>query len=124
MNKKVYLAGGFKSGWQNKIKGEAPLFEYLDPSLHNIDDPNEYTAWDLNAVKDSEIIFAYMESSNPAGYALCLEVGFAKALGKTILFVEEHPSKSREKYFSMVRACSDKTFKDIELAIEYLKTLR
>jgi nucleoside 2-deoxyribosyltransferase len=122
MIKKVYLAGGFKSGWQEIVKSHAPSYVFLDPSLHDLDEPEEYTKWDLDAVQKSDIIFAYMESTNPAGYALSLEIGFAKALGKEIIFIEEHPNENRKRHFAMVRECADKNFKTLIEAIEYLKS--
>lgn len=84
----VYLAGGFRSGWQAKVKSKLPSYIFLDPSQHNIEDPAEYTRWDLNAIRQSDIVIGYMESTNPGGYSLALEIGFARALGKTVLLVD------------------------------------
>ncbi|WP_194736314.1 hypothetical protein, partial [Pseudomonas aeruginosa] len=86
--KKIYLAGGFSSGWQEIVKSKLKSFELLDPSAHGIENPAEYTSWDLEAVRASEILLANMEQTNPGGYALALEVGFAKALGKSIYLVD------------------------------------
>jgi hypothetical protein len=51
--------------------------------------PAEYTAWDLNAISECDWLCAFLESSNPSGYALALEIGFAKACAKKILLVDE-----------------------------------
>lgn len=121
-NKKtVYLAGGFKSGWQNKVKEVLSGWEIFDPSLHFLESPADYTKWDLEAVQKSCFILAYLEKDNPGGYALALEIGYAKALGKTILFVEEHPGKVRRKYFDMIREVSDYTYDSLNQAIDFLK---
>lgn len=117
----IYLAGGFKSGWQAKVVGQLPNYTFLDPSQHNIQDPVEYTRWDLNAVRACDIVLAYMESTNPGGYSLALEIGFAHALGKTVLLVDEIKDPSISKYFEMVRQCSVSIFSNLGQAIEYLR---
>ena len=123
MKQKIYLAGGFKSGWQAQAKNVLKKFELLDPSAHNIQDPKEYTDWDLAAVSRCDIVLANMEESNPGGYSLALEVGFAKALKKTIVLVDQITNPTVSRYFEMVRQVSDITFPDLELALEYLNLM-
>lgn len=118
----IYLAGGFRSGWQAKVMTEVPGYEYLDPSQHDIQDAAKYTRWDLDAVRMCDIVLAYMEPTNPGGYSLALEIGFAHALGKTVLFVDEIKDPSVRRYFDMVRQCSDHVFATLTQAIEYLRT--
>ncbi len=119
--KVIYLAGGFKSGWQNKVMTQLPIYDFLDPSQHNIKDAVEYTRWDLDAVRASDIVLGYMESTNPGGYSLALEIGFAHALGKTVLLVDEIKDPLVSKYFEMVRQCSGQVFNTLAQAIEYLR---
>lgn len=118
--KKLYLAGGFRSGWQDVAVAKLRGFELFDPSAHNIQDPTEYTRWDLDAVQQSDIVLANMEASNPGGYSLALEIGFAKALGKTIILVDQIEDPLISRYFEMVRQCSDHIFSSLDEAIEYL----
>ena len=119
-SKKLYLAGGFRSGWQSVAIAKLRGFELLDPSSHNIQDSAEYTRWDLDAIQLSDIVLANMEASNPGGYSLALEVGFAKALGKTIILVDQIEDPSISRYFEMVRQCSDRIFSSLDEAIKYL----
>lgn len=122
--RKVYLAGGFKSNWQAQVAASlAGSFELLDPSAHNIQDPAEYTRWDLEAVHQSDIVLANMESSNPGGYSLALEVGFAKALGKRIFLVDQVEDPSVKRYFEMVRQCSERVFPTLAEALDHLSSL-
>lgn len=105
---KVYLAGGFHSGWQDEvIKGLAdhPNVEFLDPRKTGLKSEWDYTRWDLDAIEDSDIVFACMEHDNPAGYDLMVEMGFAAALRKPIVFVETGVD-SRSKYYGMARQIS------------------
>lgn len=121
--KKVYLAGGFKSGWQSLVKDSCTQFHYFDPSLHNIADPAEYTNYDLEGVRECDIVFAFMEGSNPAGYALALEVGYAKGLGKLTIFVEEMLEHPKKRYFDMVRHACDYHLESLQDGIKCLETL-
>lgn len=120
--KTIYLAGGFRSGWQAKAKVFLLDFELIDPSLHNLEDPKEYTEWDLNAVRKSDIVLANMESTNPGGYALALEVGFAKALSKYIVLVDQIEDPKVDRYFEMVRQVADVVVNDLESAFRHLAT--
>jgi nucleoside 2-deoxyribosyltransferase len=113
----VYLAGGFHSRWQDVVRARLPDLEYLDPRDHNLESPEEYTAWDLQAVRQCDVVFGNMETSNPGGYALALEVGYAKALGKRIYLVDSLGDQGTGRYFEMVRQCADLTFEDLESAI-------
>ena len=121
----VYLAGGFHSGWQRKILASVPTLLYLDPSEHGLTDPVRYTKWDLDAIRRSDVVFAYLEATNPAGYALALEVGFAKGLGKTVILVDEKSSIDDQsaRHLSMVRAASDAAFSSLDEGVAYLKQL-
>lgn len=121
----VYLAGGFCSDWQDRVKLAVPEFEYIDPRQHNLSDPAEYTLWDLEGVAQSHIVFAYLENANPGGYALALELGYAKALNKVVIFIDEWASLEHEqaKYIDMLRAASTKVFSSLEEGINFLETL-
>lgn len=123
--RKIYLAGGFRSNWQAEVAFRlADSFELLDPSAHGIQDPIEYTQWDLDAVRRSDIVLANMEASNPGGYSLALEVGFAKALGKRIVMVDQIADLSVRRYFEMVRQCSERVFPTLGEALDYLAHLK
>lgn len=117
---KVYLAGGFRSGWQKKVKEMAPVAHYLDPSTSGLTDPVGYTKWDLAAIDGCDVIFAYMEEDNPGGYALGLEIGYAKAQDKFIIFINEKTSINR--YVPMLTAVASTVCADlIEGAAELRK---
>jgi nucleoside 2-deoxyribosyltransferase len=118
--KKVYLAGGFKSGWQAIVAAKLPRFDLFDPSAHDIENPAEYTRWDLEAISQCDIVLANMEASNPGGYSLALEVGFANALGKVIVLVDQIEDPTISRYFEMVRQCSDRIFATLDAAIDHL----
>jgi Nucleoside 2-deoxyribosyltransferase like len=122
----VYLAGGFQSGWQEKVKLAAPQFKYLDPRSHGLGNNAEYTLWDLEAIRRCDWVFAYLEATNPGGFALALEVGYAKALGKRVIFVDEKSLSDQHtgRYLTMVGATSDVNFDKLDEGVEFLQKLQ
>jgi len=121
----VYLAGGFQSGWQDKVMKKTLCLEYIDPRIHGLDDEKEYTEWDLSAISKSDVVFAYLEPTNPGGYSLALELGYAKALGKYIIFIDEKSTKNVtiSNYFGMVRSVANEVYVSLEEGIEGLSKL-
>jgi len=121
---KVYLAGGFRSSWQDTVIQEVNGLVFFDPRAHALSEKTEYTLWDLEAIRNCDILFGYFEADNPGGFALALEVGFAKALGKRIIFVDEK-SRSDDQmkhYLGMVHAVSDTVIDDLEQGIALLRS--
>ena len=124
-NIKVYLAGGMDSNWQsNVISDLKDNFIFFNPVDHQLDKSIEYTNWDLFFVNKCDILFAYMEKNNPSGFGLTLEVGYAKALGKIIILIDE---KSKENIqfrnkFQIVRSSASVVFDELSRGIEYLKS--
>jgi hypothetical protein len=114
----IYLAGGMKSNWQDKVIAACPppAFYFRDPRTHGLTDEKDYTKWDLAGIMDSQLVLAYMDSANPSGFGLSLEVGFARAMHRTIFYVCEDTT-DRQKYFGMVRACATRVFDSLDTAI-------
>jgi nucleoside 2-deoxyribosyltransferase len=106
---KVYLAGGLRSGWQDVVKASVPEHEYLDPRIDKPKAVEEYTAQDIAMIEACDVVFAYFEATNPAGYDMMLEIGYAKALGKRIIFVDEKSAVGDvpARYFGMARMLAD-----------------
>jgi nucleoside 2-deoxyribosyltransferase len=115
----VYLAGGMKTGWQDRVIAACPAIVFRDPRSHGLADEKAYTEWDLRAIRDSHLVLAYMDTDNPSGFGLSLEVGYAHALGREVWFVceDENP---RQRYFGMVRAVASRRFTSLDAAIAAL----
>ena len=119
----VYLAGGFRSGWQNLARAAlSSHYDLLDPRQHALASPSEYTSWDLAAIRRCHVVLAYMEESNPGGYALALEIGYAHALGKHIVLVDVL-DQARSKYFAMVREVANYQASSLQDALANLVEL-
>jgi nucleoside 2-deoxyribosyltransferase len=115
----VYLAGGMRSEWRERVKAEVPGHAYNDPCEHGLDAPKQYTAWDLAAIRASDVLLGYMEADNPSGVGLALEVGYAKAMGKMVIWVDGKAGR----YFAIVRHTADIVFSTIDEATQFLRSL-
>ena len=116
----VYLAGDPKSGWQTKVCKAIQDLQLLDPSKHDLADPKELTRWGLQAIRQADVVLAYLEEEDQNGHALAFELGYAKALGKTILLVQEHGAGEEDKYLQTVREVADFCFDSLGEAVSYL----
>lgn len=118
---KIYLAGGMKTGWQDKLIEHKKFEErhtFFDPRMNNTKEPREYATLDLHNIKQSDLVFAYLEKGNPSGAGLALEIGYGKGLGKTVIFVNE---KRDDKYWKLVEETADVVFEKLEDGIRYLE---
>jgi hypothetical protein len=116
----IYLAGGMKSGWQDRVIDALPHCVFIDPRTHGLRDEKSYAAWDLDGVWRSRLVLAYMDTDNPSGFGLNLEVGYATGIGRDVWYVCEDTSP-RQRYFGMVRACASRCFDSLDDAIAALK---
>ena len=120
---KIYLSGGMKnSNWQLKVENECNEhhdIKFINPRNHGFNNPKEYTVWDLEGVKNSDVVFAYLERDNPSGFGLTLEVGYAIGLGKTVILIDEKDNN----YTQIIRSSVSICFDDLDKGIEFLKSL-
>ncbi len=129
METRVYLAGGMNdSNWQQKVINDIGQnnFVFYNPREHSLTNSTEYTFWDLFYVKQSDILFAYMQSDNPSGIGLTLEIGYARALDKSIILVDER-SKNDAAFanrFKIVRESSSIVFDNLDEGINFLKKIK
>lgn len=125
---KVYLAGGLVANWRHSIIDElGDNFIFYNPQDHGLEEcSKQYTNWDLFHVKQCDIVFAYMEKTNLSGYGLTLEIGYAKALDKLIILVDERSSTDKQfsQYFRIVQESATVTFNSLEKGLNYLKSFQ
>jgi nucleoside 2-deoxyribosyltransferase len=109
-----------QSGWQDKVKRVCPYIDFIDPRKHYLTWSREYTAWDLLMLRQCDVVFAYLEKDNPSGIGLALECGYAKALGKTVIFVNEQDHIGKN---AIIECISDACYNTLYDAIYFLRTL-
>ena len=117
---KIYLAGGFHGGWQDKVKWFAPQHEYYDPR-YDTDQLRNFNiaSQDLAGVDWCDLVFVNYEADNPSGVGLGIETGYGIARGKRIIIVDQH-----DRLHGFLCACGERLYCDIDAAIEYLRELR
>jgi nucleoside 2-deoxyribosyltransferase len=121
----IYLAGGFQSGWQDELLANVKGFRFYDPRVHRLGNGDQYTIWDLEAIRRSDWVFACLEASNPGGYSLALEVGYAKALGKRVILLNEKESDpTGGRYLGMLNAAADVKVASLDEGIAFLLQLQ
>lgn len=117
---KVYLAGGMAEDWREKVRTKFALYKdinFFDPTRTEFRDPKHYTNWDLKAIEKCDVLFAYLEESNPSGLGMSAEIGYARGLNKIIIFVNEQVDN---KYTPFLRECSDYYEFDLESGLDIL----
>lgn len=127
---KVYLAGGFKSDWSERVKKCSGDFIFINPKdkefingARVIMNVNEYGKWDLHHIKQADIVFVYVERTNTSCIGLCCEAGFAKGLGKTVITVlEPNHETIKDAYLTFITQVSDIVFTTLESGIDYLES--
>jgi nucleoside 2-deoxyribosyltransferase len=124
---KVFLSGGFKSNWQSIVIQElGEQFVFFNPREHGLEHSDFYTTWDIHFVKECDILFAFMEKTNPSGYGLAFELGVAYSLNKTIILIDEKSSGDKifSKYFKILHKPSGVVLNNLADGIDYLKKFR
>lgn len=125
---KVYLAGGMRTEWRERVKGACPALHFIDPAEKEGGgewNAREYVAWDLLHVRQADVVFGYMEHTNPSGIGLACEIGYAKALGKTVVVVIEPNNQHREDhYFHFMGEAADADFSDLDSGVAFLQRLQ
>ena len=127
---KVYLAGGFKSGWMNNIELSVEGIEVVNPMRKEYSgdvrvsmNVVEYATWDKHYIKRSDIVFAYVERTNPSCIGVSAEIGYAKGLGKTVILVLESNNETiKDSYLQFLTSMADITFSDFESGLDYLRS--
>jgi len=112
--KKVYLSGGLVSNWQEEVVDAVPMAIFYNPkdfSLGGIPRPDSriYAPMDRLKIDECDIVFGYLEASNPTPINVIAECSYGKGRGKTIIFCNEWIEKNIQ--LGMLKATS---FKDGE----------
>lgn len=113
----IYLAGGMRTGWQKHVIVQlGEKFSYFDPCSHGLKCPKDYVKYDFELIGKSDIVFAYFEKTNPSGFGLAAEIGYAKGLGKRILLVNQ----KCDKYSVFLNYLAERTFETLDDGVKFL----
>lgn len=120
---KVYLAGGFRSNWQQRIVNQlSDKFIFINPRGHGLEDADLYSAWDIHFIRECDILFGFMEQTNPSGYGLAFEIGLSYGLNKTIILVDERSPSDPVfgNYYKLVQFPCSAVFSNLSDGIKFL----
>jgi hypothetical protein len=104
--KTVYLAGGFHSGWQDKVCRELAGLPVgvIDPRNNPSGDIAVFGPLDKEHITRCDILLAYQESDNPCYAGIVAEAVLAGTLGKKVIWVDEwsdedYASRKMKRYY-------------------------
>jgi len=95
---------------------------FFDPKTKPDNKWEEYATWDAHAIRQCDICFAYMGKDNPSGYGMAAEIGYAKALNKTVILIIEL-GHEKERHFLFLNKFADVVYTSFEDGVGYLKQL-
>lgn len=111
----VYLSGGMKTGWQDKMP-EIEGVTYFDPRKDSEQSAAiKFVNDDIKAVKEADVVFCYMEKDNPSGLGAAWECAIAYENEIPIITVWE--KDYIDPFFS---CCSQFFFSNFDKGIERL----
>ena len=122
MKTKIYLTGGYKSNWQEKFKYltnfKFDIYNPREKEFNNnervVIDLTEYGAWDLHHIRMCDVVFVYLERTNPSCIGAVIEAGYAKGLGKTVVTVlEKQHEFIEDRYLEFIKKVSDITYENL-----------
>ena len=121
---KVYLAGGFRSGWDDLVVSQMPSWECVQPKNSGLKDMFEFTPWDFAQIEDSNAVLFNIENDNP-GLNWLVEIGYAVRAHKYIVLVMDHGFYCElrgipERYIGMALASADEVFRNLDDAVLHL----
>jgi len=121
---KVYLSGGMRGDfdWQHHVMSQFRTIQFFNPRTHGLKYSDEYTFWDLTAIEKCDLLFAYLETGNPSGIGMAAEIGYAKGLGKKVIFCEEEGGREDGRYWHFIAEMSDVYCLSLEQGIDLLST--
>ena len=115
-----------RGNWQQKVIDKVPGHQYLNPKDNSFDlgwKLNEFGTWDMAHVRMSDLVFGYMERTNPGGTGMACEMGYGFGLGKTvILCLEKDNETQKDRYLEFMKKVAHITFDDFIMSIDYLST--
>lgn len=123
---KIYLAGGMRTTWQQRVIDTCPEHIYYNPQANysnGNDTLQKYGAWDLSHIKMSDMVIGYMEKTHPSGFGLACELGYAKGLGKTVILCIEKDNQFNDyRYLAFMELFADIVFYDFEELLKFYKS--
>ena len=121
----VYLAGGMRSDWQERVKAAVPNHCYINPAQSGVTAPAQYTLWDMFGIERADLLFVYIEKDNPSGIGAAFEIGYALGLGKRVILVDRRSPRDElfRRYTAIVHQAGPIVLETLNDGITMLESL-
>lgn len=73
---KVFLSGDTRTEWQTEVMNRFSDHSFFDPRTLSSKSYREMAETERAWIDQSDIIFAYLNESNPYGFGTCFEIGY------------------------------------------------
>lgn len=114
----VFLSGGTKGDWQDKVKNAIPDCFCFDPrDAGKLDTMKAIAELERDWLDSCDILFFYFENSNPSGLGSAFEVGYIVSKGIPVIFVDEKKTSHSE----WLGVHCNEVFHDLDNGISSLK---
>ncbi|NHZ86729.1 MAG: methyltransferase domain-containing protein [Planctomycetia bacterium] len=117
---RVFLSGDTKTNWQDTIISKHPNHKFYDPRTLSGKTYKEMADTEKQWIDQSDIIFAYLNSTNPHGLGTSFEIGYSVANKKTIIYVDEKQISSSKWISEHLEFSFEEFSKGLEKLDEFL----
>jgi len=93
---KIFLSGGTHGDWQDRVRLRLSDQYFYDPRSLRGKPMREIAETEMSWLNSSDCLFFYFELSNPSGLGSAFEVGYCRARGIPIIFVDEKKTSHTE----------------------------
>jgi nucleoside 2-deoxyribosyltransferase len=93
---KVFLSGGTRNAWHDRVKAAFPVHEFFDPRTLARLDMRTIAETERRWLDECDVLFFYLEQDNPSGLGSAFEVGYSVANSKPVVFVDERRNSHTE----------------------------
>ncbi len=115
----VYLSGGIRREWRNSVKERFKDVDFIDPMETYTPYASVYAWRNLQSITDCDIVFAFIEPTNHSGIGLSFELGYALALGKHTIFIDQSGTNRFEYPANAVASYVVGDFEEAMAILEY-----
>src|SRR5947209_556649 len=93
---RVFLSGGTRGSWQDRVKQYFNGVEFFDPRTLRGQSMDAIARTERSWLDVCDCLFFYFESENPSGLGSAFEVGYCIAKGIPVIFVDEKQTQHTE----------------------------
>jgi nucleoside 2-deoxyribosyltransferase len=117
MKTQIFLSGGTRGTWQDRVKELLIGEEFFDPRTLRAESMRVIADIERDWLNRCDMLFFYLEADNPSGLGSAFEVGYCVANGIPVIFVDEKQTQHTE----WIGMHCDQVFYDLNSGIRALE---